>query len=231
MNVAVPNSFLVSCLILILCRRFIRRCKQGCLQFVFLKPVLVIITLILYEKGKYEDGNFNPTQSYLYLTIIYTISYSVALYALVLFYMACRDLLHPFNPVPKFVIIKSVVFLTYWQVGYFVDNQFYLQMNDGVCLILLPYWKFSFYYQLAVLQYLISWFLFQGFPLPWSDIVILSHGYSYFPGSNLQLMLSVNDLLSSKVMSVAFVVNILCVDDVMALIIQFIWCILPDLLV
>lgn len=80
-----------------------------------LKPVLVIVTLILYAKGKYEDGNFSPNQAYLYLTIIYTISYTMALYALVLFYIACRDLLQPFNPVPKFIIIKSVVFLTYWQ--------------------------------------------------------------------------------------------------------------------
>ncbi|AAF26096.1 unknown protein [Arabidopsis thaliana] len=95
--------------------RFIRRCKQGCLQFVILKPILVAVTLVLYAKGKYKDGNFSPDQSYLYLTIIYTISYTVALYALVLFYVACKDLLQPFNPVPKFVIIKSVVFLTYWQ--------------------------------------------------------------------------------------------------------------------
>uniref|UniRef100_A0A0A0LGL5 Uncharacterized protein n=1 Tax=Cucumis sativus TaxID=3659 RepID=A0A0A0LGL5_CUCSA len=96
-------------------KRFIRRCKQGCLQFVILKPILVAVTLILYAKGKYEDGNFNPKQSYLYLTIIYTISYTMALYALALFYVACKDLLQPFNPVPKFIIIKSVVFLTYWQ--------------------------------------------------------------------------------------------------------------------
>ena len=100
----------------LLCRRFIRRCKQGCLQFVILKPILVAVTLILYAKGKYKDGNFNPKQSYLYLTIIYTISYTMALYALALFYVACKDLLQPFNPVPKFIIIKSVVFLTYWQV-------------------------------------------------------------------------------------------------------------------
>lgn len=100
-----------------LCRRFIRRCKQGCLQFVILKPILVVVTFVFYAKGKYEDGNFNPMQSYLYLTIIYTFSYSMALYALALFYVACRDLLQPFNPVPKFIVIKSVVFLTYWQVG------------------------------------------------------------------------------------------------------------------
>ncbi|URE22090.1 hypothetical protein MUK42_17636 [Musa troglodytarum] len=95
--------------------RFIRRCKQGGLQFVILKPILVVITFIFYAKGKYEDGNFSVDQAYLYITIIYTISYSMALYALALFYVACKDLLRPFNPVPKFIIIKSVVFLTYWQ--------------------------------------------------------------------------------------------------------------------
>lgn len=104
---------------LVLDRRFIRRCKQGCLQFVILKPILVVITFILYAKGKYKDGNFSVNQSYLYITIIYTISYSMALYALALFYAACRDLLRPYNPVPKFIMIKSVVFLTYWQVNNF----------------------------------------------------------------------------------------------------------------
>ncbi|KAL7082256.1 hypothetical protein ACP275_14G088200 [Erythranthe tilingii] len=112
-----PNWCLMTCCFppIPLDGRFIRRCKQGCLQFVILKPILVVVTFVLYAKGKYEDGNFNPMQSYLYLTIIYTFSYSAALYALALFYVACRDLLQPFNPVPKFIIIKSVVFLTYWQ--------------------------------------------------------------------------------------------------------------------
>ncbi|CAN1219269.1 Transmembrane protein 184B [Linum perenne] len=76
---------------------------------------IIAVTLMLYAKGKYSDGNFSPNQAYLYLTIIYTISYTMALYALALFYVACRHLLQPFNPVPKFVMIKSVVFLTYWQ--------------------------------------------------------------------------------------------------------------------
>ncbi|KAK7278091.1 hypothetical protein RJT34_23116 [Clitoria ternatea] len=112
-----PSWFLMTCCLppVALDGRFIRKCKQGCLQFVILKPILVVLTLILYAKGKYKDGNFSPNQSYLYLTITYTFSYTMALYALVLFYLACKDLLHPFNPVPKFIIIKSVVFLTYWQ--------------------------------------------------------------------------------------------------------------------
>ena len=99
------------------CSLFIRRCKQGGLQFVILKPLLVAATFILYAKNKYEDGNFSARQAYLYITIIYTLSYSLALFSLVLFYVACKDLLRPFKPVPKFIIIKSVVFLTYWQVN------------------------------------------------------------------------------------------------------------------
>ncbi|KAF0909022.1 hypothetical protein E2562_030560 [Oryza meyeriana var. granulata] len=112
-----PSWFMMTCCFsaIPLDGRFIRRCKQGCLQFVILKPILVVITFILYAKGKYVDGNFSVNQSYLYITIIYTISYSMALFALALFYAACRDLLQPYNPVPKFIIIKSVVFLTYWQ--------------------------------------------------------------------------------------------------------------------
>lgn len=115
------------------CRRFIRRCKQGCLQFVILKPILVAVTLILYAKGKYNDGNFSPKQAYLYLTIIYTISYTMALYALALFYFACRDLLQPFNPVPKFIIIKSVVFLTYWQVKF--SPSLCIMLGEILCMI------------------------------------------------------------------------------------------------
>ncbi|XP_031485129.1 uncharacterized protein LOC116254135 isoform X4 [Nymphaea colorata] len=112
-----PSWYLMTCCLpaIPLDGRFIRRCKQGALQFVILKPILVAITFVLYAKGKYEDGNFSAKEAYLYITIIYTVSYSMALYALALFYVACRDLLRPFNPVPKFILIKSVVFLTYWQ--------------------------------------------------------------------------------------------------------------------
>lgn len=98
-------------------RRFIRRCKQGVLQFVILKPVLVLAAFILYYFHMYEDGSFSARGGYLYITLIYTVSYSAALGSLVLFYVACKDLLMPFRALPKFVLVKSVVFLTYWQVS------------------------------------------------------------------------------------------------------------------
>ncbi|XP_057808740.1 probable inactive DNA (cytosine-5)-methyltransferase DRM3 [Salvia miltiorrhiza] len=59
----------------------------------------------------------------------------MALYALLaLFYVACRDLLQPFNPVPNFIIIKYVVFLTYWQcdvVDISDDEDSFLLENDA----------------------------------------------------------------------------------------------------
>lgn len=52
---------------------------------------------------------------YLYATIIYNISVSLALYGLYLFYFATKELLTPFEPVLKFCTIKSVIFLSFWQ--------------------------------------------------------------------------------------------------------------------
>lgn len=49
------------------------------------------------------------------MTIIYNISVSLALYALFLFYFATRELLSPYSPVLKFFMIKSVIFLSFWQ--------------------------------------------------------------------------------------------------------------------
>lgn len=95
--------------------QFVRIVKQGALQFVLLKPVLAILTVVLYATGHYEEGDWSPSNSYLYLTIVYNVTYTVALYALLLFYMGTHELLRPFRPLLKFVLVKSVVFMTYWQ--------------------------------------------------------------------------------------------------------------------
>lgn len=52
---------------------------------------------------------------YIYITMLYNISVSLALYGLYLFYFATRDLLTPFEPVLKFCTVKSVIFLSFWQ--------------------------------------------------------------------------------------------------------------------
>lgn len=54
---------------------------------------------------------------YLYITLVHNTSATLALYALLLFYVAVRDLLRPFAPELKFLTIKAVIFLSFWQGG------------------------------------------------------------------------------------------------------------------
>ncbi|KAF7647985.1 hypothetical protein LDENG_00163760 [Lucifuga dentata] len=94
---------------------FLRFCKQATLQFCVVKPLMAAITVILQAYGKYKDGDFNVAGGYLYVTIIYNISVSLSLYALFLFYFTTRKLLSPYSPVLKFFMVKSVIFLSFWQ--------------------------------------------------------------------------------------------------------------------
>ncbi|PIO69769.1 hypothetical protein TELCIR_08397 [Teladorsagia circumcincta] len=61
----------------------------------------------------------NADQGYLYITLVYNVSISLALYGLFLFYTATRELLSPYSPVLKFLTVKSVIFLSFWQ-GFFI---------------------------------------------------------------------------------------------------------------
>ncbi|XP_056222220.1 transmembrane protein 184ba isoform X1 [Seriola aureovittata] len=94
---------------------FLRFCKQATLQFCVVKPLMAVITVILQAYGKYKDGDFNVASGYLYVTIIYNISVSLSLYALFLFYFSTRELLSPYSPMLKFFMVKSVIFLSFWQ--------------------------------------------------------------------------------------------------------------------
>ncbi len=94
---------------------FLRFCKQATLQFCVIKPLMAALTIILHAFDKYHDGDFRPDGGYLYIMLINNFSISLALYALFLFYFATKNMLKPYNPVIKFLTIKSVIFLTFWQ--------------------------------------------------------------------------------------------------------------------
>jgi len=57
----------------------------------------------------------SPRYGYLYLNIVYNLSISLAMYALLLFYTATREMLYKYHPVVKFFTVKSIVFLSFWQ--------------------------------------------------------------------------------------------------------------------
>ena len=52
---------------------------------------------------------------YVYCAIVYNLSVTLALYGLALFYFATKALLSKYNPVLKFLAVKSIIFLSFWQ--------------------------------------------------------------------------------------------------------------------
>ncbi|XP_047389104.1 transmembrane protein 184A isoform X2 [Sciurus carolinensis] len=98
------------------CPPRVPRCPpQATLQFCMVKPIMAVVTIILQAFGRYRDGDFSVHSGYLYVALVYNASVSLALYALFLFYSATRELLRPFEPVLKFLTVKAVIFLSFWQ--------------------------------------------------------------------------------------------------------------------
>ncbi|KAK1945692.1 Transmembrane protein 184 [Phytophthora citrophthora] len=94
---------------------FLRDCKMATMQFVVVKPMMAFVAIVLRLNGMYDQGNFSAKKGYLYTSLLVNASITYAFYYLVLFYLALRAQLAPYNPVPKFLCIKAVLFLSFWQ--------------------------------------------------------------------------------------------------------------------
>ncbi|KAG1874914.1 DUF300-domain-containing protein [Suillus subluteus] len=89
--------------------------KRGILQYVQVKPVLAVASLIMKATGTYHEGDFRARSGYLYVSIVYNVSICLALYCLAVFWMCVSDDLKPFRPVPKFLCVKGILFFSFWQ--------------------------------------------------------------------------------------------------------------------
>ncbi|ESO88509.1 hypothetical protein LOTGIDRAFT_64445, partial [Lottia gigantea] len=96
-------------------RPFVERCKHGVLQYTIVRPLTTVIALFCEWGGVYEEGDFNFTSAWSYLVIVNNLSQIWAMYCLVLFYKLTKEELAPIKPVPKFMCVKAVVFLSFWQ--------------------------------------------------------------------------------------------------------------------
>ncbi|KAM8939897.1 transmembrane protein 184C [Pelodytes ibericus] len=91
------------------------RCKLGVLQYTVVRPVTTIIALICQLAGVYGEGDFSLKNAWTYLVIINNASQLFAMYCLVLFYKVLKEELNPIQPVGKFLCVKMVVFVSFWQ--------------------------------------------------------------------------------------------------------------------
>ncbi|KIY70667.1 DUF300-domain-containing protein [Cylindrobasidium torrendii FP15055 ss-10] len=89
--------------------------KRGILQYVQLKPILALATVIFKATGTYNEGDLRANSGYLYVSIVYNISICVSLYCLAMFWIVVNDDLKPFRPFPKFLCVKGILFFSFWQ--------------------------------------------------------------------------------------------------------------------
>lgn len=83
--------------------------KHWTWQFVIIRPTCSILMITLQILGLY------PNWLSWTFTIILNISFSVAMYSLVIFYHVFSKELQPHKPLSKFICIKGIVFFSFWQ--------------------------------------------------------------------------------------------------------------------
>ncbi|KAJ7301772.1 DUF300 domain-containing protein [Mycena albidolilacea] len=91
--------------------------KRGIMQYVQVKPILAVVTMLLKALGKYNEGTFRADSGYLYVSLVYNASICLSLYCLAVFWMCVNDDLKPFRPVPKFLCVKGILFFSFWQAA------------------------------------------------------------------------------------------------------------------
>jgi len=96
-------------------RQFYYRCLQGILQYVIIRPLMAVTAAALNFYGLYGEGQFTANVGYPYIAAINSVSVMIALYYLVEFYQLFQLELKPHAPLPKFLVIKGVIFFTFWQ--------------------------------------------------------------------------------------------------------------------
>jgi hypothetical protein len=94
--------------------------KRGILQYIWVKPLLAVATIIMKATDTYQEGYIGLSSGYFWSGLIYNLSITVCLYALALFWVCMNQDLKPFRPVPKFLCIKGIIFASYWQ-GFFLS--------------------------------------------------------------------------------------------------------------
>ncbi|XP_031393157.1 protein LAZ1 homolog 1 [Punica granatum] len=94
---------------------FYHAVKIGIVQYMILKLICALLAMILQAFGVYGEGKFQWNYGYPYLAVVLNFSQTWALYCLVQFYTVTKQKLRPIKPLAKFLVFKSIVFLTWWQ--------------------------------------------------------------------------------------------------------------------
>lgn len=139
--------------------------KRGILQYAWIKPALAVATLVMKATGTFKEGIIAVDSGYMWTSIIYNVSICWSLYDLALFWVCMSTDLQPFRPMPKFLVIKGIIFASWWQGfllsilvwlgaipsiggGYTADN-LAAAIQDALICFEMPFFAFAQWYSFS----------------------------------------------------------------------------------
>jgi hypothetical protein len=94
---------------------FFRKTRVGVFQYVVVRSIMAVATFLAEWNGTLGEGSYSFRTLYVYNVVILNASQFVAMWSLLSLYHECADLLEPIKPLGKFLSVKAVVFLSFWQ--------------------------------------------------------------------------------------------------------------------
>lgn len=88
--------------------------KRGVVQYIWFKPFFCGVKIYINAKSS-SGSNTNKINLLFFWFIFYNFSVSVSLYCLSIFWKALSNELTPFNPLSKFLCVKLLIFVDFWQ--------------------------------------------------------------------------------------------------------------------
>ncbi|KAJ8294214.1 Transmembrane protein 184 [Rhodotorula toruloides] len=99
-------------------------------QYVLVRPLSTLASVIGEATGYYCLASWSPKFVHIWSSAAISVSVTVAMYCVLQLFMPLKEQLKPYSPVLKFLCVKSVVFLTFWQdflvtVGVIKNRQYW----------------------------------------------------------------------------------------------------------
>lgn len=96
-------------------KAFLVNIRMLLLQYPVARTAITVLALVLNSFGLFCEESFSPLRFKFWFVLTNFLSSTIALYALFIFYQVTADLLTAYSPLYKFLALKIVVFLAYWQ--------------------------------------------------------------------------------------------------------------------
>jgi len=96
-------------------RKFFKWSTRFVVQYLVVDVTLNAAAFVMTGLGVFGEGQFSPSQGYMWVTIAEGLSLSLCIWAMLVFYHVLHDDLKPIKPLPKFICVKAIVILAFVQ--------------------------------------------------------------------------------------------------------------------